>query len=119
MSVVSMAVMSGATARATALVGPRAAGIWIRDDRRWRGWRQQRAFERDRKERCALARPTAEPAVAPDNGGKGGTGLAWICIPRPGLLCDHRDPPLQVNGKTLAGRREREPSLVLVVLEAR
>lgn len=66
-----MAMMSGATARATALVGPRADVVWTRDDRRCRRSRQQRGLERDRKTSCALARSTAEPAVAPDNGGKG------------------------------------------------
>jgi hypothetical protein len=49
-----------------------------------------------------LAALAVEPAVAVGQRRVGRTGLAWICIPRPGVLCDHRDPPLPLNGIALS-----------------
>jgi hypothetical protein len=36
---------------------------------------------------------------------KGGPGLAWICIPRPGVLCEHRVPPSPLNGMAFGGQQ--------------
>jgi hypothetical protein len=60
-----------------------------------------------------LAAFAVEPAVAVGQRRVGGTGLVWICIPRPGVLCDHRDPPLPLNGMAFDSKGGR-PSEVAI-----
>ena len=70
-------------------VGREAVGLW-----EWTG-------------RAALP---VEPAVAAADDGKGCTAAVWIGIPRPPVLCEHRIPPSQLNGKSLAGHNlDRQP----------
>ncbi len=49
-----------------------------------------------------------EPAVAVGQRREGRTPLAWICIPRPGVLCEHCSPPLPLNGMALSRRTQRD-----------
>jgi len=61
-------------------------------------------------QRCGKGRPlwpaTAEHAVAAVDRREGRTGLGAGGIPRPGILCDHRNRRSLLNGKTFDGCRE-------------
>ena len=95
--------------RREAQVGSRRTWPWkhcrITIDGRWSSSSVRKGTAVVRRgvlEVVGLAALAAEPAVAVGQRRVGRTGPAWICIPRLGVLCDHRDPPLPLNGMALA-----------------
>ena len=68
--------------------GPQLSRTW--------GWARQVRI-RCRTSRCSSRRPAGGPA------------LAWICIPRPGNLCDHRSPAVAAERPNVGRTGTRTP----------